>query len=531
MWLVLHGKRAEPLPAGGGDSRPNPWRHLIWLAMPFLGLAVLAATVPPGPLWQDEPAGYDVSEYHLQVPREWYEAGRITPLKHNVFSYMPMNVEVHDLLAMHLRGGPWAGMYLAQYMHVAWMVLAVLAAAGVAGALSDAPWAAPLAGVTMAVVPWVTLLAPIAYNEAGLMLYGTLAIGGAMISRDWRGWLVAGAFAGLACGVKLTAAPMVVVAVFVAVIAVRLVGRRRTSEGENVGWARAVAGPAVFLVASLLTFAPWLIRNQAWARNPIFPEGMETLGKAHFSDVQVERWRRAHSPTAAERPVVHRLAAVWERIAADWRYGFALLPACAAALAWRRDRPAAFLGVVLAVQLFVWLAFTHLQGRFYILAVPIAAIALGAVRLPRHALAAVAVALVLASVNLYNAKSRFARFVLPIAHEGFLGVEDLRWLTPARTSLDLDLDTVPPDKTIVLAGDAQAFSYSGIPMTRLRYRTVFDVPPAKNGDWLAAWTGNEPGLVIVTPADLRRFKGTYFDVPSPSFEELDRNPGPYILRR
>ena len=75
-----------------------------WLAMPFLGLSTLAATVPPGPLWQDEPAGYDVSEYHLQVPREWYQAGRITPLQHNVFSYMPMNVEVHDLLARHRRG-------------------------------------------------------------------------------------------------------------------------------------------------------------------------------------------------------------------------------------------------------------------------------------------------------------------------------------------------------------------------------------------------------------------------------------------
>ena len=32
--------------------------------------------VPPGLLWGDEPNGYDVVEYHLQVPRKWYEAGR-----------------------------------------------------------------------------------------------------------------------------------------------------------------------------------------------------------------------------------------------------------------------------------------------------------------------------------------------------------------------------------------------------------------------------------------------------------------------
>jgi hypothetical protein len=529
MWVVLHYKGAAPNLASGDSSPRSPWRHLIWLAMPFLGLSILAATVPPGPLWQDEPAGYDVSEYHLQVPREWYQAGRITPLQHNVFSYMPMNVEVHDLLAMHLRGGPWAGMYLAQYMHVGWMALAVLAAAGVAGAISDVPWAAPLAGATMAVVPWVTLLAPIAYNEAGLMLYGTLAIGWAMIASRKREWLVAGAFGGLACGVKLTAAPMVVVAVLVAAVVTRFAPARCDSDKGERNAVGPLEGSLLFLVASLVTFAPWLIRNQVWAGNPIFPEGMAVLGKAHFADVQVERWHRAHSPVEGDRPVVRRVVAAWERIGADWRYGFVLLPAGVAALAWRRDRAAAFLGIVLGVQLFVWLAFTHLQGRFYILSIPIAAIAIGSLRVRDWAFAGLAAAVVMACVNLYHAKPRFVKFVLPVSHESSLGIEDLRWLTYARTNVDLD--TVPPDKTIVLAGDAEAFSYSQMPMSRLRYRTVFDVPPAKAGDWLAAWTGGAGGLVIVTPADLRRFKATYFDVPSPSFEELDKTPGPYTIQR
>jgi hypothetical protein len=288
-------------------------------------------------------------------------------------------------------------------------------------------------------------------------------------------------------------------------------------------------GIALFLLASLITFGPWLIRNQVWAGNPIFPEGMAVLGRAHFSDVQVERWQRAHSPVEEDRPVMRRVAAAWERIAIDWRFGFALIPAGVAALAWRRDRAAAFLGIVLASQLFVWLAFTHLQGRFYILALPLAAIAIGSVRVREWAFAGMGVAVLMACVNLYNAKPRFAKFVLPVAHESSLGIEDLRWLTYARTKVDLE--TVPADRTIVLAGDAEAFSYSQMPMSRLRYRTVFDVPPAKHGDWLAAWTGGASGLVIVTPADLRRFKATYFDVPSPSFDELDKTPGPYSIKR
>ena len=48
--------------------------------LPLLSIAAVGALLPPGMLWHpDEPHGYDVVEYHLQIPREWYEAGRIIP--------------------------------------------------------------------------------------------------------------------------------------------------------------------------------------------------------------------------------------------------------------------------------------------------------------------------------------------------------------------------------------------------------------------------------------------------------------------
>ena len=55
-----------------------------------------------------------------------YDAGRIVPLRHNAFSFFPFNVETHYLLAMHLEGGPYEGMYLCQLMHLSLMVLVVL---------------------------------------------------------------------------------------------------------------------------------------------------------------------------------------------------------------------------------------------------------------------------------------------------------------------------------------------------------------------------------------------------------------------
>jgi hypothetical protein len=69
----------------------------------------------------------------------------------------------------------------------------------------------------------------------------------------------------------------------------------------------------------MATFAPWMIRNEVWAGNPVFPEAMSVLGRAHFDDVQVERWQRAHSASEADRPWGKRLRAMPEGVLLDWR--------------------------------------------------------------------------------------------------------------------------------------------------------------------------------------------------------------------
>src|SRR5262249_31990042 len=106
VYSILTLYRARGAASGWLRERAT-WGWMMLLLAPLLGIALVAALVPPGILWGDEPHGYDVVEYHLQLPREWLEMGRVAPLTHNVFSYFPMNVEMNYLLAMHLRGGPW----------------------------------------------------------------------------------------------------------------------------------------------------------------------------------------------------------------------------------------------------------------------------------------------------------------------------------------------------------------------------------------------------------------------------------------
>ena len=47
---------------------------------------------------------FDVLEYHLQGPKEYYQAGRIAFLPHNVYTNMPFDVEMLHLLGMEVHG-------------------------------------------------------------------------------------------------------------------------------------------------------------------------------------------------------------------------------------------------------------------------------------------------------------------------------------------------------------------------------------------------------------------------------------------
>lgn len=530
--------------------RPAGWGWLWVAVMPVLAIAVLGATMPPGILWGDEPHWYDVMEYHLQVPREWYEAGRMMPLHHNVFSYFPFNVEMLYWLAMELRGGPWAGMYVAQYLHLGMTVVFVMAMAGAAGEWGGTA-AKNTVGVLVAATPWLALLAPVAYNEGGLLLYGGLAmawglraicpkmgtstlfpteqgVDGRNLGRKWwmspfvpshiRAMALAGVMGGLACGVKLTAVPMVLLALGIGMVAVEIAGRRKFPR---------MGGYLTYFLVGGLVFSPWLIRNLAWTGNPVFPEAMQLLGRSHFTPVQVERWNRAHAAAANQQTIGSKWSAGWTRVGIDWRYGGLLwIAAIASAVAGWRRRPVWILLITGAGILFIWLFFTHLQSRFFILGIPIAGLMAA---MPRgkwaHGLTAGAAATA-AMFGWYGVQSKLDPY-LQRGVVNAIGLEDYRPLMPSQQVVDI-LDGADD---LALIGDAAAFKYQ-IPMTRLSYRTVFDVP--SDGDVVHSWLADDsikaspPTWLLIDPAELERFTRTYWQIP-PTPGWVRQRGGPFVV--
>ncbi len=374
----------------------DKWACMWLLACPFLVLVLLAASTAPGLIWQEEGLGYDVLEYHLQLPKEYVQAGRIEYAPHNVYSSFPANVEMLYLLAMIVLDDVYDAGVTANMIHLIFAVLAVFAA-WVAGR-EWSPAAGVVCGVVMATAGWMVYLCGLAYVENGMLFFGMAATaillgksvttfgaetGGAYFpppplslpagGDSWRSITSAGVMAGFACGCKYTALPLIAAPLAIAtVLRSGCSVRRRIVEG------------LVFTAATLVTFAPWLIKNQMMTGNPVFPlaNSVFKASPPGWGEEETERWDRSHGAPTLEwalpalRSVGVRIGVVWDNLLWDkyHRFGPAIFViALCGLLRRRRDRIDAILLTVLFVQLIVWLLVTHLFARFaVVMLIPLA---------------------------------------------------------------------------------------------------------------------------------------------------------------
>lgn len=361
-------RRIKPGDAGAGRST---WQadNLLWLlAVPFLPLTLLVSTIPPGLSWPTEAGGYDVLTYHFGGPKEYWLAGRIIPLPHNVYTYFPFNAEMLYLLAFIVRGGPYDGVYLAQLLNASLAIWTVVAAWLGGREFGRTPGI--VAGVLAATCPWLTYLSGVAFVENGLLFMCTLTT--AVIARMWThpecrraSWFfIAGLLVGLACGYKYTAVPIVAMPIGLVITCLAWAFRPRR-------W----LGPVIFVGGLAITFGPWLAKNVAHAGNPVFPLGHRVFGcRAElWTEALAEKWDHAHAPLPDEATPGKRVLRLWQRILADPSYGPAIFAAALLGLpavrGSRRGFAIACL-VIVALQALVWMFATHLYARFGVPMIP-----------------------------------------------------------------------------------------------------------------------------------------------------------------
>jgi len=225
------------------------------------------------------PIKYDALSYHLQLPRLYLAAGRLTFEPQLVYWGHPQIAEMLYTWAMSLASTTAAAAF-------GWMagLLAVLGAASLAssffpGSKQDRNAAAVFAALALLAAPTVREMLAWSYNDLFSALFGVAAFGAFYAwqssgQRSWLYWL--GLCVGFAVGTKFTAG-VLALALYPALLLIP--GRARPALKD---W--LISG-----LFALLAFAPWAVKNLVYTGNPVFPYFIPTLWYS------AERLDMAHS--------------------------------------------------------------------------------------------------------------------------------------------------------------------------------------------------------------------------------------------
>jgi hypothetical protein len=451
---------------------------------------------------------FDVVEYHLGGPKEWFQEGRITRLPHNVYTSFPFLSEMLLLTGMVIYGDWQWGALAGQAVIAGFAPLTAigLVAAGQRFYSAGVGWVAALVYLTS---PWTYRIAIIAYAEGGLACYLFAALYAALIyrqqvmqgseehqTRPWGISLLAGILSGSAMACKYTGLVSVVIPVGLILVGASL----WNSTVKRIR--RTLFVVLLFSAGVLGAVGPWLAKNAIETGNPVYPLAVRIFGGADRDEEIDAKWRRGHANTYKNwHDRLNDLPTKVRDVVAtnDWHSPlmFALAPISLLVCLRRRERVSGnltnqtfqrdALGVVwlyVSWQFVTWWLLTHHIDRFYVPMFSAVALLAGvgsrwwepltlvASANRGRAIWNVAVVCLVFATILYNANVMLVlggfnsgRFDLVDARDRIVVAPRLRWVNEAYES-----GRLPRDMKVLCVGEALLF-HARYPYL---YNTVFD---------------------------------------------------------
>lgn len=467
------------------------WKwFFILITFPFVLHIVLGGMTPP---WD-----FDVREYHLQGPKEWFQAGRIRTLEHNVYTSFPFLSEMLSLAAMVLCDDCWQGAIAGKLTLATFQLLSALAVFSISHRWigKRSAWVAAAAFLS---TPWISRISNIAYAEGAITFYLIASVMVALLasgceeSRSKTKLIaIAGFLAGSAMASKYPGVLSVVLPVGLYLLttviqqtrnaeqALDSVELKQTSRKQSVAGA-ILLNAAVFIVAALIAVGPWLVKNAVTTGNPVYPLAYSVFGSSDWSPQMDAKWKKGHSPPEHELTrIPNHLADV--AIRNDWQSGFLFAFAVPAVLLVRKKGIVFWLSLHACWLLTTWWFFTHRIDRFWIPLIPVASVLAGSAWRLSPSIAWRSLMIGALSVcMLFN--YGLCRYSTVIGfHGGLIELATVRNL-PIREDIRYLNTVLSPDARVLLVGEAEAFDMQ----FDVVYNTVFDESIFQE------WTSAEPG--------------------------------------
>jgi hypothetical protein len=484
-------------------------------------LAILLAALLP-------PLDFDVREYHLQAPKEFFEQGQITFLPHNVYANMPLGTEMLSLLAMVVSGDWWLGA-LAGKTVIAVFTLLCGAGLWAAGRRLFSPTAGVVAAVAYLSVPWVVSITSSGLVEGASACYLFLAVYALLLHREQGtpSLMLAGYLAGGAVSTKYPALLFVLLPLAAAVALMTsdnmsaMFSRRRNG---GVDGKLDVSGPAcrrplnvrvvracgVFLLAAMVGCGLWFAKNWVFTGNPTYPLLYNVLDGRTWNAEKDRQWNAVHRPHDFSAATLGKdLGRIV--LTSEWLSPLVVPLAVLAFFARRIHRRSIVWPLVgyVAFVLAVWWLLTHRIDRFWIPVLPVLALLAGAgacwssERWWRGVLAALLLA------------AAVANFPVAAAGQGnawFVGLQRLRhepgWIDPWHEYFNTHL----PRGRVLVVGDAAVFDLR----PPVLYNTCFDdcifeqiVKGRTTAEIRAELAARRIASVYVDWGEIARYRRTY----------------------
>jgi hypothetical protein len=360
-------------------------RRIIFLAFACALLCVfyfLGAVLPP--------SEFDVREYHLQGPKEFFQTGRIQFLAHNIYANMPMGTEMHALAWMSLWGGVdgwYHGALIGKVIFASFSIVTAMILSG-----SVARQAGSIAGWIVACtwlgMPGIAEVSKLGLIDQAVACYLAASVSVLFALHDKRAQdgsnpsgliLLLGWFLGATAACKYTAVPFVVlpgVAIALWIMIPSAMSMRRVT---------VLVG--TLILGGAFGGGLWYAKNSALAGNPVYPLASGVLGGKTMNLAKAKQWNDAHRvpvlPAAGEMEQLgdYRLSTLsneFGQITVYSRYlGLLLIPLCVVGLLTSRSGFTWLLVIWFVGYIAVWYFFTHRLERFWLPALVIPAIIAG----------------------------------------------------------------------------------------------------------------------------------------------------------
>ncbi|MCA9194420.1 MAG: hypothetical protein KDB03_21770 [Planctomycetales bacterium] len=486
------------------------------------------------------PWEFDVLEYHLQAPKEFYQQGRISFVENNVYANMPLGAEMHSLAWMVILGthdGWWLGALIGKLITSCMTLMSACLLWGHFGRRFDraTAWCAALSFLAMPGMAHVAM--------AGLIdgVLGTYVLAALLVVVElWRKrqaeraiipipeTVLLGMLSGAAAGCKY---PGLLLSVLPTTLAFCFVFR--APPGID---GRAIKKLCWFVGSVCVTGGGWYLKNGWFTGNPFYPLVHGWFGARALTLEQLSRFDVAHASTGFG---IQNLAESFARV--GWQSDFlqpAIIPLALlgllSAITWkgRDDRQSIQIVVAwIAWILMVWWFGTHRIDRFWLPAVPLLCIlaAVGWNLFARRASLALATGWLLVA-SLYGTLVLTSvmgdnRFFVSLAA---LRVDEGNDEFPGRISpvvnwINENLDE--HQDQVLLIGEAKAFDFR-IPVV---YATCFNTNPGEI--WLAESSGRRERLsqagityILINWSEIARYRspGNYGFSEWPKPENIEQ---------